>query len=73
MTHIMGVSMNLSGGTHNTSLHSNRERGDEEEATEAYILVRRGADDEVNKVICLKAKWYNTSLLTFVIAERGNG
>ncbi|OPY66025.1 MAG: hypothetical protein A4E62_02578 [Syntrophorhabdus sp. PtaU1.Bin002] len=25
--------------------------GDKEEATEAYILVRRGDDDEVNKVI----------------------
>ena len=34
-----------------TNLHSKIERGDEEEATEAYILVRRGDDDEVNKVI----------------------
>ena len=31
---------------------------EEEDATEAYILVRRGADDEVNKVICLKATLY---------------
>jgi hypothetical protein len=35
----------------NTELHSKIERGDEEEATEAYILVRRGDDDKVNKVI----------------------
>ena len=34
-----------------TNLHSKIERGDEEEATQAYILVRRGDDDEVNKVI----------------------
>ena len=32
-------------------LHSKIERGDEEETTEAYILVRRGDDDEGNKVI----------------------
>ena len=37
--------------TAHTNLHSKIERGDKEEATEAYILVRRGADDEVNKVI----------------------
>ncbi len=41
-----------------TELHSNGEPGAEEEATEAYIFVRRGADDEVNKVIRLKATWY---------------
>ena len=34
-----------------TDLDSEIERGEEEEATEAYILVRRGDDDEVNKVI----------------------
>ena len=34
-----------------TDLHSKIERGDKEEATQAYILVRRGDDDEVNKVI----------------------
>jgi hypothetical protein len=33
-------------------LHSKIERGDKEEATQAYNIVRRGADDEVNKVIC---------------------
>jgi hypothetical protein len=32
-------------------LDSEIERGEEEEATEAYILVRRGDDDEINKVI----------------------
>ena len=41
----------------NTKLLSNRERVDEEEATEAYTLVRRGTDGEVNKVICLKATY----------------
>ena len=34
-----------------TELHSKIERGDEEEATEAYILVRRGDDDEGNEAI----------------------
>jgi len=34
-----------------TNLDSKIERGDNEEATEACILVRRGVDDEVNKVI----------------------
>ena len=34
-----------------TNLDSKIERGDEEEATEAYILVRRGDDDEDNEVI----------------------
>jgi len=34
-----------------TNLHSKIERGDKEEATEAYISVRRGDDDEGNKVI----------------------
>ena len=34
-----------------TNLHSKIERGDEKEATQTYILVRRGTDDEVNKVI----------------------
>ena len=35
----------------NTNSDSKIERGDEEEATEAYILVRRGDDDEGNEVI----------------------
>jgi hypothetical protein len=35
----------------NTELHSKIERGDEEEATEAYILVRRVDDDEGNEAI----------------------
>jgi hypothetical protein len=35
----------------NTNLDSKIERGDEEEATETYVLVRRGNDDEDNKVI----------------------
>jgi len=34
-----------------TNLDSEIERGDKEDATEAYILVRRGADDKGNKVI----------------------
>jgi len=37
--------------TTNTNLDSKIERGTKEEATEAYILVRRGDDDEGNKVI----------------------
>ena len=59
--------------TCNTNLDSKIERGDEEEATEAYILVRRGDDDEGNKVICkgliarvvssnMKANWYYVSV-----------
>jgi hypothetical protein len=35
----------------NTNSDSKIERGDKEEATEAYISVRRGDDDEVNNVI----------------------
>ena len=42
----------------NTNSDSKIERGDEEEATEAYILVRRGDDDEVNEVKSMKANWY---------------
>jgi len=34
-----------------TGLHSKIERGDEEEAPEAYISVRRGDDDEGNEAI----------------------
>ncbi|OPY68400.1 MAG: hypothetical protein A4E63_01996 [Syntrophorhabdus sp. PtaU1.Bin050] len=34
-----------------TNLDSKIERGDKEEATEAYISVRRGDDDEGNKVV----------------------
>ena len=34
-----------------TNLDSKIERGEEEEATEAYISVRRGDDDEGNEVI----------------------
>jgi hypothetical protein len=34
-----------------TNLDSKIERGAKEEATEAYILVSRGDDDEGNKVI----------------------
>lgn len=42
----------------NIRLHSNRERGSEKEAMEACFLIRRGADDNFNKVIYLKAEWY---------------
>ena len=38
-----------------TNLHSNIERG-EEEVTEAYISIRRGTDNEGNKVIWKKGK-----------------
>jgi hypothetical protein len=31
---------------------------DEEEATEAYILVGRGDDDEFNEVKSMRANWY---------------
>jgi hypothetical protein len=34
-----------------TELHSKIEQGDKEEAPEAYILVRRGDDDEGNEAI----------------------
>jgi hypothetical protein len=45
--------------TWNAAAHINSdskiERGDEEEATEAYILVRRGDDNDVNEVKSMKA------------------
>jgi hypothetical protein len=46
-----------------TNSDSKIERGDDEEATEAYILVRRGDDDEVNEVISMKANWYHNVAL----------
>jgi hypothetical protein len=44
-------------GSH-TNSDSKIELCDEEEATEAYSLVRRGDDDEVNEVKSMKANWY---------------
>jgi hypothetical protein len=41
-----------------TNSDSKIERGYEEEATEAYILVRRGDDNEVNEVKSMKGNWY---------------
>jgi hypothetical protein len=41
-----------------TNADSKTERGDEEEAMKTYILVRRRTDDEVNKVVSMKAHWY---------------
>jgi hypothetical protein len=46
--------------TGDTNSDSKIELGDEEEATEAYILVRRGDDDEVNEVKSMKANWYDS-------------
>jgi hypothetical protein len=42
-----------------TNSDSRIERGGEDEATEAYSLVRRGDDDEVNKVKSTKANWHH--------------
>jgi hypothetical protein len=46
-----------------TNSDSKIERGDEEETTEAYILVRRRDDDEVNEVKSMKANWYHIDYL----------
>ena len=54
-------------GSYHTNSDSRIERGDEEEATEAYILVRRGDDDEVNEVKSMKANWYH--ILYKVVAK----
>jgi hypothetical protein len=45
------IASHLSPMTFHTELHSKIERGEEEEATEAYILVRRVDDDEGNEAI----------------------
>ncbi len=42
-----------------TKLHSTGYQGGEEEAKEAYIEVRRGADDEANAGSRMKATWYD--------------
>jgi uncharacterized protein len=50
-----------------TNSDSKIDLGDEEETTEAYILVRRGDDDEVNEVKSMKANWYQSTNLDVVI------
>jgi hypothetical protein len=41
-----------------TDLQSKVYRGGEEEATQSYITIRRGADDDANKGRRMNANWY---------------
>ena len=41
-----------------TNLQSKVYRGGEEEATQSYSIIRRGADDEANKGRRMSANWY---------------
>ena len=43
---------------YNTKSHSKGYRGGEEEATQAYETIRRGADEDANKDSRMKAAWY---------------
>ena len=45
---------NTAQGKHYTKLHSKADRGGDEESTQAYVLVRRGD----NKDMQMKATWY---------------
>jgi hypothetical protein len=43
---------------YNTESHSKGYRGGEEEATQAYGTIRRGADEDANKDSRMKTTWY---------------
>ena len=50
-----------------TTLHSKADRGDDEESTQAYVLVRRGVCRGDNKDMHMKATWYEPRLRSMVV------
>ncbi|MBA4391825.1 MAG: hypothetical protein C0399_12945, partial [Syntrophus sp. (in: bacteria)] len=56
----------------NTKLHSKAHRGNDEEPTEAYTEVRRGARRGDNEDESMKATWYNMDIrMTWEFYEDG--
>ncbi len=43
------------------TLHSKADQGNDEESTQAYVLVRRGVCRGDNKDMHMKVTWYKTS------------
>lgn len=57
----------------NTKLHSKVYRDGEEEATQSYRTIRRGADDDANKGRRRKATWYKDPMNVIITGVGGQG